>query len=65
MLGRTTASRTLSGFLAERLGHVPTAGSHVDVGRFRFVVAKANNRRAERIRIEPRPVVDEPADGEA
>ena len=60
-----TASRTLSGFLAERLGHVPTAGSHVDVGRFRFVVAKANNRRAERIRIEPRPVVDEPADGEA
>lgn len=58
-------SRTLSGFLAERLGHVPTAGSHVDVGRFRFVVAKANNRRAERIRIEPRPAVDEPPAHEA
>jgi putative hemolysin len=47
-----TTSKTLSGFLAERLGHVPTAGAHIDVGEFRFIVTKANNRRAERIRVE-------------
>ncbi len=58
-----TSSKTLSGFLAERLGRVPNAGSHVDVGDFRFVVTKANNRRAERIRVEhsssePAPAAD-------
>jgi Mg2+/Co2+ transporter CorC len=35
---------------------------HVDVGRWRFVVTKANNRRAERIRVLP--VDDEPAAAE-
>jgi CBS domain containing-hemolysin-like protein len=51
LLDVETESMTLSGFLAERLGSVPTAGAHVDVGGFRFVVTKANNRRAERIRV--------------
>jgi hypothetical protein len=32
-------------------GNVPTAGTHVDVGGYRFTVTKANNRRAERVRI--------------
>ncbi|MBZ0151085.1 MAG: hemolysin family protein [Planctomycetes bacterium] len=44
-------SNTISGFMAERLGTVPTPGAHVDVGPYRFVVTKANNRRAERVRI--------------
>ncbi|MEC8651438.1 MAG: hemolysin family protein [Planctomycetota bacterium] len=46
-----TESKTLSGFLSERLDNVPTAGAHVDVGGFRFEVTKANNRRAERVRV--------------
>ena len=48
-----TESKTLSGFLAEQLGSVPAAGSHVDFRGFRFEVTKANNRRAERIRVTP------------
>jgi CBS domain containing-hemolysin-like protein len=44
-----SASVTLSGFLAEQLGHVPTAGDVVDHGGFRFLVTKASNRRAERV----------------
>jgi len=51
--GVETESKTLSGFLAERLGSVPTAGSEVDCEGFRFEVTKANNRRAERIRVTP------------
>ncbi len=47
-----TSSKTLSGFLAEQLGHVPTAGSAFEFGGFRFVVTKANNRRAERVHIQ-------------
>ncbi|MBL9079435.1 MAG: HlyC/CorC family transporter [Planctomycetes bacterium] len=49
--GIETDSKTLSGFLAERLGSVPPAGAQVDVQGFRFLVTKANNRRAERIRV--------------
>ena len=50
-----TDSQTLSGFLAERLGSVPAAGAHGDVGDFRFLVTKANNRRAEPVRVIRRP----------
>ena len=50
-----TDSQTLSGFLSERLGNVPTAGDHIDIGGFRFLVTKANNRRAERVRIAKVP----------
>ncbi len=49
--GVETDSKTLSGFLAERLGSVPAAGMQVDVGEHRFEVLKANNRRAERVRV--------------
>ncbi len=51
--GVETESKTLSGFLAERLGSVPAAGSQVEFEGFRFEVTKANNRRAERIRVTP------------
>ncbi len=44
-------SKTLSGLLAEQLGTVPVPGAFVDVDGFRFLVTKANNRRAERIHI--------------
>lgn len=46
-----TTNKTLSGFLAEQLGHVPTAGTVLEFGGFRFFVTKANNRRAERVQI--------------
>ena len=49
-----TESKTLSGFLSERLEQVPKAGAYVDVGGHRFEVTKANNRRAERVRVTRR-----------
>jgi putative hemolysin len=48
-----TSSQTVSGFLAEQLGDVPWAGAELDFRGYRFVVTKANNRRAERVRIVP------------
>ena len=48
-----TYSQTLSGFLAEQLGNMPSAGMHVDFRGYRFTVTKANNKRAERVRINP------------
>ncbi|MCA3010667.1 MAG: HlyC/CorC family transporter [Phycisphaerales bacterium] len=61
-----SASVTLSGFLAEQLGHVPTAGDVVDHGGFRFLVTKASNRRAERVllsQLAPPPDANEAAGG--
>jgi hypothetical protein len=39
--------------LGEQLGDVPWAGAEIDFRGFRFIVTKANNRRAERVRILP------------
>ncbi|HEX5052194.1 MAG TPA: hemolysin family protein [Planctomycetota bacterium] len=50
-----TESNTLSGFLAEQLGRVPDPGSVVVVRGVQFEVTKANNRRAERVRVTPVP----------
>jgi CBS domain containing-hemolysin-like protein len=49
--GIETESKTLSGFLSERLSSVPAAGDLVDLAGYRFEVTKANNRRAERVRV--------------
>jgi CBS domain containing-hemolysin-like protein len=62
-----TASKTLSGFLAERLGTVPTPGAQLELGEWLLTVTKANNRRAERIRISrqtggPAPAASAPPD---
>ena len=53
-----TESKTLSGFLSERLGSIPVAGTHIDLGNYRFEVTKANNRRAERVRVGRIPATD-------
>ncbi|HEB53137.1 MAG TPA: hypothetical protein ENI87_07785, partial [bacterium] len=53
--GIEAEAKSLSGFLAERLGAVPQAGDHVDVAGHRFEVTKANNRRAERVRVARLP----------
>lgn len=50
-----TSSQTLSGFLTEQMGHVPTAGDTIDFRGFRFEVTKANNRRVERVRVTGKP----------
>jgi CBS domain containing-hemolysin-like protein len=55
-----TSSKTLSGFLAEQLGELPQAGAELRYGGYRFTVTKANNRRAERVRVDR---IAEPAAG--
>ncbi|MGE3170978.1 MAG: hemolysin family protein [Planctomycetota bacterium] len=63
-----TQSQTVSGFLTEQLGDVPWAGAEVDFRGWRFAVTKANNRRAERVRIAPVPAPGSdpaPAEGPA
>jgi len=49
--GIQTDSKTLSGFLSERLGSVPAAGNRIELEGYAFEVTKANNRRAERVRV--------------
>ncbi len=60
-----TESTTVSGFLSEQLGDVPWAGAEVDFRGHRFVVTKANNRRAERVRILPLPAEPQDTPAEA
>jgi len=60
-----TQSQTISGFLAEQLGDVPFAGAEIDIRGFKFVVTKASNRRAERIRITPLEPVEPAADAQS
>lgn len=60
--GVKTESKSLSGFLAERLGSVPAPGDKVDVQGYRFEVTKANSRRAERVVASPIPPASGPGD---
>jgi putative hemolysin len=53
--GVETARKTLSGFLSENLGSVPAAGDRIDLNGYAFEVTKANNRRAERVRVWQTP----------
>ena len=47
-----SSSQTLSGFLTERLGRVPDSGAEFELDGYRFTVLRANNKRAERVRID-------------
>ena len=60
-----TTSQTLSGFLTEQIGDVPAVGAEVEYCAHRFVVTRANNRHAERVRITPiaAPESQEAAEG--
>ncbi len=44
---------TLSGFLYELFGRIPGVGESVEWGSWRFVVERADQRRVERVRVEP------------
>ena len=59
--GIETDRKTLSGFLSEKLGSVPASGDRIDVEGYAFEVTKANNRRAERVRVWRAPPEDEAA----
>lgn len=62
--GIETDRKTLSGFLSDQLGSVPAAGDRVDAAGFAFEVTKANNRRAERVRVWKLPEAEGQADAQ-
>jgi CBS domain containing-hemolysin-like protein len=47
-----TEATTLAGFIAERLGHIPTTGDAVEVAGHQLVVATVTGRRIRTIRVE-------------
>ena len=50
---------TLAGFVMARLGHVPRVGEAVEVDGHRLTVAKMDNRRIERVRVDPIEIPDQ------
>ena len=44
---------TLAGFIMARLGHVPRLGEAVEVDGHRLTVSKMDDRRVERVRVDP------------
>ncbi|NLE86237.1 MAG: HlyC/CorC family transporter [Myxococcales bacterium] len=58
-------SVSLGGFMAEKLGRVPTVGDQVFLGGYRFRVLRASARRAERIQIDRVPSERSAGDGAA
>jgi len=51
---------TVGGLIVHRLGHLPRRGERVDIGRFRFVVLRADDRRVHLLKL-----VLMPEEGEA
>ncbi len=56
-------SVSLGGFMAEKLGRVPTVGDQVFLGGYRFRVLRASARRAERIQIDRSSPERSPSEG--
>jgi len=50
---------TVGGLIVHRLGHLPRRGERVDIGRFRFVVLRADERRVQLLKL-----ILAPAEGE-
>jgi magnesium and cobalt transporter len=50
---------TIGGLIVHHLGHVPKRGEKAELGRFRFIVIRADNRRVEQLKLivlpEPPP----------
>jgi magnesium and cobalt transporter len=42
---------TVGGLIVHQLGHVPKRGEQVEIGRFRFVVLRADNRRVHLLKL--------------
>jgi putative hemolysin len=56
---------TIGGFIFGLFGRPPSTGEEIDYEDVRFLVTKANGRRVQRLRIEPKPreetIEEEPA----
>lgn len=42
---------TIGGLIVHHLGHVPKRGEKAELGRFRFIVIRADNRRVEQLKL--------------
>ena len=42
---------TVGGLIVHQLGHIPKRGEKVEIGRFRFVVLRADNRRIQMLKL--------------
>ena len=49
---------TVGGLIVHHLGHVPKRGEKVEIGRFRFVVLRADNRRVQMLKLIVLPSAD-------
>lgn len=53
---------TIGGLIVHRLGHLPRRGERVDIGRFRFVVLRADDRRVHLLKLMIMPTESDNAD---
>lgn len=53
---------TIGGLIVHRLGHLPRRGERVDIGRFRFVVLRADDRRVHLLKLMIMPTESAKAD---
>jgi magnesium and cobalt transporter len=53
---------TIGGLIVHRLGHLPRRGERVDIGRFRFVVLRADDRRVHLLKLMIMPTESTNAD---
>ncbi len=60
----TTDYDTIGGFIFGLFGRPPSTGEEIDYEDVRFHVTKANGRRIQRLRIEPKPEAEEPEEAE-
>jgi magnesium and cobalt transporter len=49
---------TVGGLIVHHLGHVPKRGEKVEIGRFRFIVLRADNRRVHLLKLVLLPGLD-------
>ncbi len=50
---------TIGGLLIRRLGHLPVRGEGMEIGRFRFKVLRADNRRVHLLQVNVSPLEEE------
>jgi magnesium and cobalt transporter len=53
---------TVGGLIVHHLGHVPKRGEKVEIGRFRFIVLRADNRRVQLLKLVLLPSAENPSE---
>lgn len=51
---------TIGGFVMDQLGHIPTAGEHVRIDRYRIEVVDMDGHRIDKLLVELLPMTDSP-----